>query len=54
MVKMIEQCDIMTENYIPGKLATYGLSFDDVKEINPKIIYASLSGNAFACYKTSF
>ena len=45
MVKMIEQCDIMTENYIPGKLAKYGLSFDDVKEINPNIIYASLSGN---------
>jgi len=44
LAELIAQCDIFAENYVPGKLAKYGLSYDDVKSINPNIIYASLSG----------
>ena len=44
MEQLVAECDIFTENYIPGKLAKYGLSYDDLKKINPNIIYASLSG----------
>ena len=44
MEQLVAESDIFTENYIPGKLAKYGLSYDDLKKINPNIIYASLSG----------
>lgn len=44
MAQLIAECDIFAENYVPGKLAKYKLSYDDVKSINPNVIYASLSG----------
>ena len=47
MEQLVAESDIFTENYIPGKLAKYGLSYDDLKKINPNIIYASLSGEGF-------
>ncbi|KAK4050187.1 hypothetical protein OIO90_005169 [Microbotryomycetes sp. JL221] len=41
---LIKQADILVENYVPGKLAQLGLGYDDCKRINPKLIYASISG----------
>ncbi|KAF4591169.1 hypothetical protein EYR40_009772 [Pleurotus pulmonarius] len=42
--KMIAQADILVENYIPGKLASMGLGYEDCKAINPGIVYASITG----------
>ncbi|KAL4259653.1 CoA-transferase III family protein [Pleurotus pulmonarius] len=42
--KMIAQADILVENYIPGKLASMGLGYEDCKAINPGLIYASITG----------
>ena len=42
---MVKESDVFIENYIPGKLSKYDLSYDDLKEINPNLVYASLSGN---------
>ncbi|KAH9841341.1 CAIB BAIF family enzyme [Rhodofomes roseus] len=42
--KLIQQADILVENYIPGKLATMGLGYDDCRKINPRLIYASVTG----------
>lgn len=36
--------DIIVENFRPGTLKRFGLSYDEVRAVNPKIIYASLSG----------
>ena len=36
--------DVLVENYIPGTLAKYGLGFDDLQKINPRLIYVSLTG----------
>ena len=36
--------DILIENYKVGGLASYGLSYDDLKKINPGIIYCSITG----------
>ena len=36
--------DIIVENFRPGTLARFGLSYDDVAKDNPRVIYASLSG----------
>ncbi|GAA5877236.1 hypothetical protein JCM8547_006305 [Rhodosporidiobolus lusitaniae] len=42
--KLVEQADVLVENYVPGKLAEMGFGYEDCKEINPKLIYASISG----------
>ena len=44
ILKMVENSDVFVENYIPGKLSKYGLSYEDLKAINPDLVYASLSG----------
>lgn len=36
--------DILLENYKVGTLAKYGLSYSDLKKINPKLIYCSITG----------
>ncbi|KAJ3792427.1 CoA-transferase family III domain-containing protein [Lentinula aff. detonsa] len=42
--KLIEQADILVENYIPGKLAKLGLGWEKCHKINPRLIYASITG----------
>jgi len=42
--RIIKKADILVENFRPGAMASSALSYDEVKKINPKIIYASLSG----------
>jgi CoA:oxalate CoA-transferase len=36
--------DVLVENFTPGVMDRLGLGYDDMKKINPKLIYASLSG----------
>jgi crotonobetainyl-CoA:carnitine CoA-transferase CaiB-like acyl-CoA transferase len=36
--------DILLENYKVGTLAKYGLGYDALKAVNPKLIYASVTG----------
>jgi formyl-CoA transferase len=36
--------DILVENYRPGVMAAFGLGYNDLRVINPKLIYASVSG----------
>lgn len=42
--ELAKKSDVVVENYIPGTLAKYGLSYKDLSEINPRIIYVSLTG----------
>lgn len=46
--RLIKQSDILVENFISGKLATVGLGWDDCRKINPRLIYASITGNGAA------
>ena len=36
--------DILVENYKVGTLARYGLSYEHLRELNPRLIYCSLTG----------
>jgi len=36
--------DVLIENYKFGDLARYGLGYEDLKQINPKLIYCSVTG----------
>lgn len=42
--QLITEADILVENFKVGNLKKYGLDYDSVKQINPRIIYASLTG----------
>lgn len=37
-------CDVMIENFLPGAMARMGLGYDDVRAINPDVIYCSITG----------
>lgn len=41
---LIAQADVLIENYKVGGLAKYGLDYESVKEINPKLVYCSITG----------
>ena len=41
---MVKSADIVVENYRPGVMDKLGLGYDVLKEINPRIIYGSVSG----------
>jgi crotonobetainyl-CoA:carnitine CoA-transferase CaiB-like acyl-CoA transferase len=38
------QADVLLENYRTGTLARYGLGYEELKAINPRLIYCSLTG----------
>ena len=42
--KMVQRADIVVENYRPGVMDRLGLGYEDLKKINPRIIYGSVSG----------
>lgn len=42
--KLVSSCDVMLENYTPGVAERIGLGYEAMKALNPKMIYASLSG----------
>lgn len=35
-------------SYVPGKLAEMGLGYEDCKRLNPRLIYASITGQSQA------
>ncbi len=42
--RLIEECDVMAENFAPGALDRMGFSWERIQEINPRMIYASVKG----------
>jgi len=41
---MISDCDILIENFKVGSLTKYGLDYGSLSEINPRLIYCSITG----------
>ena len=42
--KLAMQSDVFVENFRPGTLKKFGLDFETLHELNPKLIYCSISG----------
>jgi crotonobetainyl-CoA:carnitine CoA-transferase CaiB-like acyl-CoA transferase len=42
--ELAKRCDVLLENYKFGDLARYGLGYDDLKALNPGLIYCSVTG----------
>jgi crotonobetainyl-CoA:carnitine CoA-transferase CaiB-like acyl-CoA transferase len=43
-LKLVKKSDVVLENFVPGTMDRLGLSYRHLKEVNPRIIYLSLSG----------
>ena len=44
VLKLAATCDLVTENFRPGVLDRLGLGYDDLRQVNPSIVYVSGSG----------
>lgn len=42
--RLAATADVLIENYRVGTLARYGLGYEDLKAINPRLIYCSITG----------
>jgi crotonobetainyl-CoA:carnitine CoA-transferase CaiB-like acyl-CoA transferase len=42
--ELAAQSDVLLENYKHGDLARYGLGYEDLRKINPRLIYCSVTG----------
>lgn len=44
MRSLVKACDIFVENFKKGDLSGKGLGYDDLKSLNPGLIYCSITG----------
>jgi formyl-CoA transferase len=51
LVKLVEICDVMVENFAPGALDRMGFTWERIQEINPRIIFASVKGFGPGAYE---
>lgn len=42
--RLAQQSDVLVENFKVGALAKYGLDYEALKEINPRLVYCSITG----------
>jgi crotonobetainyl-CoA:carnitine CoA-transferase CaiB-like acyl-CoA transferase len=42
--RLVAQADVLTENFRQGVMDRMGLGFEDLKRVNPALVYASISG----------
>lgn len=43
-LKLVKEADVLMENYRPGVMAKLGFSYEELKKVNPALIYAAVSG----------
>ncbi|MEL7647612.1 MAG: CoA transferase [Sedimentibacter sp.] len=43
-IEMVKKADVVIENYRPGTMEKLGLGYEDLKKINPGIVYGCVSG----------
>ena len=42
--RLVKRCDIVIENFRPGTMERWGLGYDDLVRLNPKIVMIRISG----------
>ncbi|MBX3664070.1 MAG: CoA transferase [Burkholderiales bacterium] len=41
---LVKEADVLIENFRPGKMEEWGLGYEDLKKINPRLVMARISG----------
>ncbi|XP_014360902.2 succinate--hydroxymethylglutarate CoA-transferase [Papilio machaon] len=44
MYDLARKCDVLVENFVPGKLDQLGVGYNDLSKVNPKLIYCAITG----------
>lgn len=44
LLELIRDADVLVENFRPGVLAKFGLDYHSLAELNPRLVYCSISG----------
>jgi crotonobetainyl-CoA:carnitine CoA-transferase CaiB-like acyl-CoA transferase len=44
LLRLARQADVLVENYRPGALKRLGLGYEVLREVNPRLVYTSISG----------
>lgn len=42
--RLVAECDVVVENFRTGTLAKYGLDYAGLREVNPRLVYLSITG----------
>lgn len=42
--RLAERCDVLIENYKVGDLQRYGLDYASIRQVNPRLVYCSVTG----------
>lgn len=42
--ELASKCDVVVENFTPGVMGRLGLGYEELKKVNPRLVYASISG----------
>ena len=49
--KLIQQCDVLVENFAPGALERMGFGWDRIQALNPRMVLASVKGFGPGAYE---
>ncbi|EDV90493.1 succinate--hydroxymethylglutarate CoA-transferase [Drosophila grimshawi] len=44
MQELVKISDVLVENYVPGTLERYGLGYEQLRQVNPRLVYCTISG----------
>jgi len=45
VLKLAKEADVLVENFVPGAMDRLGLGYEALSQLNPRIVYCSISGS---------
>jgi crotonobetainyl-CoA:carnitine CoA-transferase CaiB-like acyl-CoA transferase len=42
--ELVKHCDVLVENFRPGTMERLGLDYEELKKVNPRLVYGAISG----------